>query len=81
MKDYATLFSERKWKEAFAVMPLNVPKVVQVNVPSDLRTIPVRASEFTRDEATDRKISVSVDLIQHLVIITATKKESQSNTP
>lgn len=74
-KEYIELLNERKWKAAFDAMPLGVAKIVVVQVKSDLRTIPVRASEFNRDSETKR-VSVSVDLDQQAVTITVNKKEN-----
>ena len=72
-KEYIELLNERKWKAAFDAMPLGVSKIVIVQAKSDLRTIPVRASEFNRDSETKR-VSVSVDLDQQAVTITVNKK-------
>lgn len=74
-KEYIELLNERKWKAAFDAMPLGVAKIVVVQAKSDLRTIPVRASEFNRDSETKR-VSVSVDLDQQAVTITVNKKEN-----
>lgn len=73
-KDYVSLFAERKWKDAFALMPLNVQKAVKVQSPSDLVTIRVRASEFNKDSDT-RRISISVDYNENIAMVKATKKE------
>lgn len=72
-KEYIDLLNKRKWKAAFDAMPLGVTKVVIVQALSDLRTIPVRASEFNRDSETKR-VSVSVDFDQKAVTITVNKK-------
>lgn len=72
-KEYIELFAERKWKLAFDAMPLNIPKVVHVDALSDLPTIRVRASEFTKESATKR-VSVSIDYDNKQAIITVTKK-------
>jgi hypothetical protein len=71
--EYIELFAERKWKRAFDAMPLNIPKVVHVNSLSDLPTIRVRASEFTKDSETKR-VSVSLDYDNKQAIVTVTKK-------
>ena len=71
--DYVTLFAERKWKDAFARMPLNIPKIVEVQSLSDLQTIRVRASEYTK-ESEGRKVSVSLDFDKRVAIVTVTKK-------
>ena len=72
--DYIQLFNERKWKDAFGRMPMNIPKIVEVQSLSDLQTIRVRASEYTKESA-DRRVSVSLDYDKKLAIVTVTKKK------
>lgn len=74
-KSYIELFAERKWKLAFDAMPLNIPKVVKVESLSDLPTIRVRASEFTK-ENDKKRVSVSLDYDNKHAIVTVTKKEN-----
>ncbi|MBR6305739.1 MAG: hypothetical protein IKR38_03030 [Bacteroidales bacterium] len=71
-KDYVTLFNERKWKDAFEAMPLNVQKAVKVS-PGDVQTIRVRASEFNKESET-RRVSVSVDYSESIVMVKVMKK-------
>ena len=72
-KNYIELFAERRWKDAFDAMPMNVPKIVEVKSLSDLPIIRVRASEFTKFNETKR-VSVSLDYDRKLAIVTVTKK-------
>lgn len=71
-KDYVTLFNERKWKDAFEAMPLSAKKAVKVS-PGDVQTIRVRASEFNKESET-RRVSVSVDYSESIVMVKVTKK-------
>jgi len=71
-KEYIDLFRERKWKLALDAMPLNIPKVVQVENPGDLLTLRTRASEFSKEG--NKKVSVSLDFDQKQAIVTVTKK-------
>lgn len=70
--EYIDLFKERKWKLALDAMPLNIPKVVQVENAGDLLTLRARASEFGRYG--NKKASVSIDFDAKQAIVTVTKK-------
>lgn len=72
-KDYVTLFAERKWKDAFDALPLNIQKAVRVQSPGDLPTIRVRASEFNK-ESESKRVSVSVDYNEGVAMIKVVKK-------
>jgi len=71
-KDYVTLFNERKWKDAFEAMPLTAQKAVKVS-PGDVQTIRVRASEFNKESET-RRVSISVDYAESIVMVKVSKK-------
>lgn len=71
-KEYIDLFRERKWKLALDAMPLNIPKVVQVENAGDLLILRARASEFSKDG--NKKASVSIDFEQKQAIVTVSKK-------
>ena len=71
-KEYIDLFKERKWKLALDAMPLNIPKVVQVDSPGDLLILRARASEFSKEG--NKKASVSLDFDEKQAIVTVTKK-------
>ena len=71
-QNYIDLFAERKWKAAFAAMPLNIPKAITVGSANDLNIVRVRASEFSRE--TDKSVSVSVDYDLKQAIVTVKKK-------
>lgn len=71
-KEYIELFKERKWKLALDAMPLNIPKVVDVETPNDLLILRARASEFSKEG--DKKASVSIDLEEKRAIVTVTRK-------
>ena len=72
-KDYSNLFKERKWKLAFAGMPLNIPKAIQLESANDLNIIRVRASEFSKES--DRTVSVSADYDLKQAIVTVKLKK------
>ena len=69
---YVELFKARKWKDAFAAMPLNSPKPVVLESPKDIFILRTRASEFTRES--DRVVSVSIDFDSNSAIVTVKKK-------
>ena len=72
-KDYVTLFEQRKWKDAFASMPIGIQKAIKVQSPSDFQTIRVRASEFNKvSEA--KRVSISVDYDENIAMIKTSKK-------
>ena len=71
-KEYIDLFKDRKWKLALDAMPLNIPKVVQVENAGDLLILRARASEFSKDG--NKKASVSIDFEQKQAIVTVSKK-------
>jgi len=71
-QDYIDLFAERKWKAAFAAMPLNIPKAITVGSANDLNIIRSRASEYNKEG--DRSVSVSVDFDAKQAIITVRRK-------
>ena len=73
MKEYIDLFAERKWKAAFAAMPLNIPKAITLDSANDLNIIRVRACEFSKES--DRIVSVSADYDLKQAIITAKLKK------
>ena len=73
-KDYAALFAERKWKDAFDAMPLNIQKAVRVQSASDLPIIRVRASDFNKESETKR-VSVSVDYDACIAMVKVVKKD------
>ena len=70
--EYIDLFKERKWKLALDAMPLNIPKVVQVENAGDLLTLRARASEYGKES--NRRVSVSIDFDAKQAIVTVTKK-------
>lgn len=70
--EYQELFKERKWKKALDAMPLNVPKVIQVDDARDLLILRSRASDFGRGG--NKKASVSIDFDARQAIVTVTKK-------
>ena len=71
-KEYIDLFKDRKWKLALDAMPLNIPKVVQVENAGDLLILRARASEFSKEG--NKKASVSIDFEQKQAIVTVSKK-------
>ena len=70
--EYIDLFKERKWKEALAAMPLNMPKVITLESVNDLMILRVRASEYGKEN--DRKVSVNADFDEKQAIVTVSKK-------
>ena len=70
--EYIDLFKERKWKDALAAMPLNIPKVITLQSVNDIMILRVRASEYAKEN--DRKVSVNVDFDAKQAIITVSKK-------
>lgn len=70
--EYIDLFKERKWKEALAAMPLNIPRVITLESVNDLMILRVRASEYGKEN--DRKVSVNVDFDEKQAIVTVSKK-------
>ena len=72
-KDYVTLFAERKWKDAFAAMPIGIQKAVKMQSPSDIVTIRVRASEFNKTSEIKR-VSISVDYDESIAMVKTYKR-------
>lgn len=72
-QNYIDLFAERKWKAAFAAMPLNIPKVITLGSANDINIVRSRAGEFTRE--TDKTVSVSADFDLKQVIVTVKLKK------
>jgi len=70
--EYIDLFKERKWKEALAAMPLNIPKVITLRSINDIMILRVRASEFGKEN--NRKVSVNVNYDEKQAIIKVTKQ-------
>lgn len=71
--DYVTLFAERRWKEAFDAMPLNVQKAVKIQSPGDAATIRVRASEYNKTSEWKR-VSVSIDYGEGVAMVKVGRK-------
>ena len=72
-ESYIDLFRERKWKAAFAAMPLNIPKAINLESANDLNIIRVRACEFSK--GSDRTVSVSADYDLKQAIVTVKLKK------